>query len=83
MLKQEIVEATRVALESLRASLTQLLGDWIIEFIDISKLRNVIKKDRDYVEVIKKLFAEYSIISPNIEETSSEDLQKKHRTSHS
>jgi len=76
MLKQEIVEATRVALESLRASLTQLLGDWVIEFIDISKLRNVIKKDKDYVEVIKKLFAEYSITLSNIEETSSEGLQK-------
>ena len=76
MLKQEIVEATRVVLESLRASLTQLLGDWVIEFIDISKLRNVIKKDKDYVEVIKKLFAEYSVTSSNIEETSSEGLQK-------
>jgi hypothetical protein len=74
MLKQEIVEATRVALESLKASLTQLLGDWVIEFINISKLRNVLKKD--YVERIKKLFIEYSIISPNIEETSSEDPQK-------
>jgi hypothetical protein len=72
--KQEIIEATKVALESLRASLTQLLGDWVIEFIDISKLRNVLKKD--YVERIKKLFIEYSIISPNMEETSSEDLQK-------
>ena len=74
MLKQEIVEATKVALESLRASLTQLLGDWVIEFINISKLRNVLEKN--YVERIKKLFIEYSIISPNIEETSSEDLQK-------
>jgi hypothetical protein len=36
----------------------------------------VIKKDKDYAEVIKKLFAEYSITSSNIEETSSEDLQK-------
>jgi len=76
MLKQEIAEATRVALESLRTSLTQLLGDWVIEFVDISKLGNVVKKDKDYVEVIKKLFAEYSIISSSIEETSSEDLQK-------
>jgi hypothetical protein len=74
MLKQEIVEATRVALESLRTNLTQLLGDWVIEFVDILKLRNVLKKD--YVEIIKKLFTDYSIISLNIEETSSEDLQK-------
>jgi hydroxymethylpyrimidine/phosphomethylpyrimidine kinase len=81
MLKQEIVEATRVVLESLRTSLTQLLGDWVIEFVDILKLRNVLKKD--YVEIIKKLFTDYSIISPNIEETSSEELQKQHRTSHS
>jgi hypothetical protein len=36
----------------------------------------VIKKDKDYVEVIKKLFAEYSITSSSIEETSSEGLQK-------
>ena len=36
----------------------------------------MIKKDKDYVEVIKKLFAEYSITTSNIEETSSEGLQK-------
>jgi hypothetical protein len=76
MLKQEIVEATRVALESLGASFTQLLNDWIVEFADFSKLRNVIKKDKDYAEVIKRLFTEYSIITPNIEEASSEDLRK-------
>jgi len=76
MLKQEIVEATRVALESLRTNLTQLLRDWVIEFVDTSKLRNVIKKDKDYAEVIKKLFTDYPVISPNIEETSSKDLQK-------
>jgi hypothetical protein len=76
VLKQEIVEATRVALESLRASFTQLLSDWIVEFVDFSKLRYVIKKDEDCVEVIKKLFAEYSITSSNIEETSSGGLQK-------
>jgi uncharacterized repeat protein (TIGR04076 family) len=75
ILKQEIVEATRVALESLRASFTQLLGDWIVEFVDFSKLRNVIKKDKDYAEVIKKLFTEYSI-TLNAKETSSEGLQK-------
>jgi hypothetical protein len=76
VLKQEIVEATRVALESLKASFTQLFSNWIVEFVDFSKLRNIIKKDKDYAEVIKKLFTDYSIISPNIEETSSEDLQK-------
>jgi hypothetical protein len=76
VLKQEIVEITRVALESLRVSFTQLLSDWIVEFVDFSKLRNVIKKDKDCVEVIKKLFAEYSITSSNIEEPSSEGLQK-------